>query len=38
MRLKQIAFYIYILVLFALFAACRMIGGAILVQKAKKFY
>lgn len=31
-------FYIYIIILFALFVAFRTLGGMILVQKAKRFY
>jgi ABC-type multidrug transport system permease subunit len=31
-------YYVYILVLFALFIVFRLIGAAILVQKAKRFY
>jgi hypothetical protein len=30
--------YIYIIILFAIFAALRILGGFILVQRAKKFY
>ncbi len=31
-------YWVYILILFALFAAFRLLGAAILVQKAKRFY
>jgi hypothetical protein len=30
--------YVYVILLFVIFAAFRLLGGVILVQKAKKFY
>lgn len=37
-NISRYQFYIYIILLFVLFAAFRLVGAIILTQKAKKFY